>query len=107
MIRHTVLFQIKPNISQDTIENALNLLFGLQKKIPGFLRVAGGKCQFHENKGEIDCLYGFSIDFANEESYKTFLNDPITNPAKDAIINIISQLISLIKNLLIIFLIIL
>jgi hypothetical protein len=83
-----VIFKIKPGVSQEAIDNALRLLFELQKKIPGFLRIAGGKCHFHENKGAIESLYGFSIDFVHEEAYNQFLSDPITHPAKQAIINI-------------------
>lgn len=88
MIRHNVVFKIKSGISQEAVDNALRLLFGLQKKIPGFIRIAGGKCRFHEDKGAIENLYGFSIDFAHEEAYNQFLTDPITHPAKQAIINI-------------------
>jgi hypothetical protein len=87
MIRHNVFFQIHNTTSQDSIANAFNLLFGLKDKIAGFLRIAGGKCNFHENKG-LDHLYGFSIDFANEDAYNTFLTDQITDQAKSAIINI-------------------
>jgi hypothetical protein len=89
MIRHNVLFQIKPTVSQDVIDNAFRLLFGLQGKLPGFIRVAGGKCKFHENRGAVENLYGFSIDFDNEDAYKAFLTDQGTHPAKEALINII------------------
>lgn len=88
MIRHNVIFKVKPGVSQEVIDNALRLLFALQKTLPGFLRVAGGKCHFHENKGAIENLYGFSIDFANQDAYNAFLSDPLTHPAKQAIINI-------------------
>lgn len=87
MIRHNVFFKIHNTTAQDFIDSAFHLLFGLKEKIPGFLRIAGGKCSFYENRGP-DQLYGFSIDFANEDAYNAFLTDPITNPAKSAIINI-------------------
>lgn len=88
MIRHNVLFKIKSTASNDAIDNAYRLLFGLKKHLPDILGITGGKCRFHKNRDESDRLYGFSIDFANEEAYKAFLNDPLTHPAKMAIINI-------------------
>jgi len=89
MIRHNVLFKIKPAVKDEEIHSAFQLLFGLQKVLPGFLRMAAGKCRFFENKGAIERLYGFSIDFEDENAYNTFLNDSLTHPAKEALINII------------------
>lgn len=88
MIRHNIVFQVKPTASKEAIDTAFKLLFDLQKQLPGFIRIAGGQCRFHEGKGAIDNLYGFSIDFEHEDAYRLFLNDSITDPAKSAIINI-------------------
>lgn len=90
MIRHNVLFKIKSGIKDKEIHAALQLVFELQKVLPGFIRVAAGKCRFHKNyPAQVDRLFGFSIDFQDENAYEIFLNDPITHPAKDALINII------------------
>lgn len=90
MIRHNVLFKIKPTVNDEQVHLAFQLLFGLQKVLPGFIRMAAGKCRFHINcPTQVERLYGFSIDFKDENAYNTFLNDPITHPAKNALINII------------------
>lgn len=87
MIRHNVFFKVKSGVTKETIDQAFRLMFDLREKLPGFLRIAGGECRFHENKGAVDRLYGFSIDFADEEAYELFLKDPAAHPAKNAIIN--------------------
>ena len=89
MIRHNVLFKVKPTAKDEEINSAFQLLFGLKKVLPGFIRMAAGKCRFHKNPVHVERLYGFSIDFQYENAYNAFLNDPITHPAKDALINII------------------
>jgi hypothetical protein len=90
MIRHNILFKIKPTIMDDEIHSAFQLLFDLKKVLPGFVRVAAGKCHFHENyPAQVDGLYGFSIDFENEDAYSNFLNNPVTNPAKEAMLKMI------------------
>lgn len=89
MIRHNVLFKIKPTVKDEEIHSAFQLLFGLQSVLPGFLRMAAGRCHFFESKGAIERLYGFSIDFEDENAYNKFLNDPVTHPAKAALIKII------------------
>lgn len=89
MIRHYVLFKVNPEITDVEIDKAFQLLFSLKNKLQGFLRVAAGKCKFHENRGQINRLYGFSIDFKNEEAYNSFLSDPVTHPAKEALLNMI------------------
>jgi hypothetical protein len=89
MIRHNVLFKVKPIVTDEEIQAAFQILFELKKVLPGFLRMAAGKCRFFENKGSIERLYGFSIDFADENAYNNFLNNPVTDFAKATLINII------------------
>ena len=90
MIRHNVLFKIKPDVKDKEIHSAFQLLFELQKVLPGFIRMAAGKCRFHQNyPAQVERLYGFSIDFKDESAYQEFLNNPVTHPAKTALINII------------------
>lgn len=88
MIRHMVLFKVKPFVSQDAIDNAFQWLFELQYKLSGIVSMTGGKCVFHEGKGAGFITHGFCIDFEDEGAYRTFLEDPITHPAKVCILNI-------------------
>lgn len=88
MIRHTVLFKVKPLVSKEAIDNAFRQLAVLKHKLRGIINITGGRCRFHEGKGNNYITHGFCIDFEDEESYNTFLNDPIANPAKSCIINI-------------------
>lgn len=91
MIRHNVLFEIKPTASTDDVEHAFALLFNLKKKIKGFLRAAGGECRVHGNKGSRKRLYGFSIDFNDEDAYNEFLANPITDEAKSSLLKVIDN----------------
>lgn len=88
MITHNVFFNVKKSVSEDAIANAFNLLFNLQSQITGIIRITGGKCHFHERKGEGYFSHGFSIDFEDAEAYKEFFDSPIALPAKTCIMNI-------------------
>ena len=90
MIRHTVVFKVKPTATTAEIENAFNQLINLQHKLRGILKITGGECHFFNNVGNrYTITHGFSIDFDDIDSYNTFVNDPITLPAKQCIINIV------------------
>ena len=88
MITHNVFLNIKPTVSAEAITNAFRLLFQLQNQLPGILRITGGQCQFHERKGEGYFSHGLSIDFEDDDAYKTFFESDIALPAKTALINI-------------------
>ncbi len=88
MITHNVFFNIKNSVSEEAIINAFNSLFKLQNQIPGIIRITGGKCRFHERKGEGYFSHGFSIDFEDGDAYKDFFENTVTIPAKTCIINI-------------------
>lgn len=92
MIRHTVLFKVKAGTPNQVIESAITDFLALKNKLPGILSISGGKCHFHEQKSkdafEAIFTHGFSMDFKDQSAYDTFLNDPVTHPAKDAIVNI-------------------
>lgn len=91
MIRHTVLFEIKPNVSIAEVERAFAVLYDLKPKIPGFLRLAGGPSRLHKGRDTNKRLFGFSIDFANEDAYQQFLTDPIADNAKSGLLNVINK----------------
>lgn len=89
MIRHTIMFKIKPGVSRQVIEDACNDFLALKNKLPGILIMMGGKCDLHEGKGDNIVTHAFSIDFKNKDALNSFLNDPVTDPAKDGILNIV------------------
>ena len=88
MIRHTILFKVKPEVSQQAIDSAFLNLFALQNKLHGIHKIAGGKCNFHRGVVDATITHGFSIDFENDDACNEFLQNPITQPAKDGIVNI-------------------
>jgi hypothetical protein len=88
MIRHTVLFKLKPGVTKTEVEEIFTDIIGLTAKLQGILSITGGTCYFHEQKDEQLFTHGFSIDFANETARDSFLNDAVTHPVKDRIINI-------------------
>lgn len=88
MITHNVFFKVKKTVSEEAIDLAFNLLFQIQNQLPGIIRITGGRCRFHEGKGAGYFTHGFSIDFKDDEAYKDFFENPVTEPAKGCIINI-------------------
>src|SRR3990167_2741223 len=88
MIRHTILFKIKPGISKEAAEMAFANLIALKNKLSGIVTMIGGKCELHEGKGGDIFTHAFSIDFKDREAVNSFLNNPVTHPAKEGIINI-------------------
>ena len=91
MIRHTVFFKVKENTSNQKIESALNDFLELKNKLPGIITMMAGKCGRHEGKGEHLFTHAFSIDFKDQAAYDNFLQNPITHPAKDGIVNIVEN----------------
>ncbi len=89
MIRHTVLFELRSSATELNVKNAFDLLSQLQETLPGFIRLAYGECKFHGGPPTGKKIYGFSIDFANEEAYELFLQSPLANPAKESLLQII------------------
>lgn len=96
MIRHTILFKIRSNISADTVAEAIDGMRALQSKLPGIFSIIGDECHFHDDKsiaffthdiahGATHCI---SIDFTDQKALDEFFNNPITHPAKSAIVNI-------------------
>ena len=63
-------------------------LIALKNKLSGIVTMIGGKCELHEGKGGDIFTHAFSIDFKDREAVNSFLNNPVTHPAKEGIINI-------------------
>jgi hypothetical protein len=90
MIRHTVLFTVKPDVSKQEVESIFTDIVDLSGKLQGILSITGGTCYFHDlkEKGRQPFTHGFSIDFSDEVARDAFLHDSITHPVKDRILNI-------------------
>jgi hypothetical protein len=96
MIRHTILFNVKSNVSTQEIEEALTAMQELGNKLPGIFAINTGECNFHDEKSRIFFAYKMhmgvshtvSIDFMDENALENFFQSPVTHPAKNAIIKI-------------------
>ena len=88
MIRHTVLFKLKPDVSKQEVENIFTDIIGLTTQLNGILAITGGTCYFYDHKHGQPFTHGFSIDFENENARDSFLNDSITHPVKDKIMKV-------------------
>ncbi len=88
MIRHTVLFKLKPDVSKQEIERIFTDIVGLANHLPGILAITGGTCYFHDQKSGRPFTHGFSIDFADQGARDSFLHDAVTHPVKNRIMNV-------------------
>ncbi|NNM59962.1 MAG: Dabb family protein [Legionellales bacterium] len=88
MIRHTILFKVKPSVTKQAIEMAIAHFIALKNKLPGIISFLGGECEFHEESANRRFTHVFFIDFENEATLDTFFHDAVTHPAKEEIIRI-------------------
>jgi hypothetical protein len=90
MIRHTVLFKLKSDVSKLEVERIFTDILGLTNRLVGILAITGGTCYFHDqDEGESQIFsHGFSIDFQDKKSRDAFVNNPITHPVKNNILKI-------------------
>jgi hypothetical protein len=88
MIRHTVLFKLKPDVSKLEVEYIFQDVLSLTNQLSGILSITGGTCFFHDRKDGQPFTHGFSIDFTNQAARDSFLNDSIVNPIKTKIVNV-------------------
>ena len=96
MIRHTIMFNVKSDVSTQEIEAALTAMQELRNKLPGIFAITTGECNFHDEKSRLFFSYKIhmgvshtvSIDFVDENALEDFFQNPVTHPAKNAIIKI-------------------
>lgn len=88
MIRHTVLFQLKSDVSKLEVENAFTQVLDCLSVLPGILAITGGTCYFHENQPRPGFTHGFSIDFQNKTARDAFVHHAAANPIKEHIVKI-------------------
>jgi hypothetical protein len=79
MIRHTVLFKLKPDVSKQDVETIFTDIIGLTGKLDGILAITGGTCFFYDHNKN-------SQPFTHARD--SFLNDSVTHPVKDKIKNL-------------------
>ena len=93
MIRHTILFKTKADVSAKHIQEAMKGFLDLQNKLTGVITMLGGACHFNESvvrdKANKIFTHSISIDFEEKRDIDNFFNNPVTNSAKDGIVNIV------------------
>ena len=75
MIRHVVLFKLKPGVDAKTVDQVLSALKDLQTKIPGILSISTG----HDNSPEglqRGHTHGFTVDFIDAAARDAYLPHP-------------------------------
>ena len=94
MINHIVLFKIKQNIEQDTIDLLENKFFELKNNIPEILEVSGGNNisqeEFHKgfNKGYI-LLFKDVLDLQTylvSKEHKIFVEKYVSKTVEDVLV---------------------
>lgn len=96
MIRHTIMFKVTRNASDDDISEAMAAMQGLQHHLPGIFAINVGECQFHDEKSKFFFTYkmlmgvthAISIDFTDENALEEFFHNPVTKIPKDLVVKI-------------------
>lgn len=92
MIRHTILFKVKQSVSKNEIDSALQSFQLLENKLSGISSIVSGECFFHDEKSTRFFMDGVShavsIDFKDKAALQQFFEDPVTHPAKNAVVNV-------------------
>jgi len=88
MLRHIILFNAKPTVSQTIITQAKAKFLALKNHLPGIVDMMIGECQYHEDN-KLLFSHAICIDFKNQNALEDFFNNPITHPAKNAVIDIV------------------
>lgn len=95
MIRHTILFKIKPGVSSQITHNAIENICALKNKLSGIVSIMGGECTYHSEMSARffkDVMsHSISIDFKDKAAYDAFINDPVTKPAKENLVKIVER----------------
>lgn len=88
MIKHTVLFKMKQDVSQKEIDSIYSEIQDLKNKLPGINSIVGGKCYFIEDSEEkFPVSHGFTIDFVDQSARDDFMTNSVCDKVKDHIIH--------------------
>jgi hypothetical protein len=91
MIFHTVLLDLKPEITAEEVESALGHVRALQQKIPGITGVsAGANLNSGNNQGY---THGFILIFDTEEHFRAYAPHPDHQPVSQELQRICQRII--------------
>ena len=92
MVRHFGVFQFKPEITPEQIDNCFAELVGMVGKIPGLLEIEHGPYQSDEGLNE-DFTHGFIMTFDSLESRDAYLPHPIHEAVKDVVVPCLERVV--------------
>jgi len=92
MVRHFGVFQFKPEITQEQIDNCFAELRGMVGRIPGLLDIEHGPYQSDEGLNE-DFTHGFIMTFDSLESRDAYLPHPIHEAVKDVVVPCLERVV--------------
>ena len=92
MVRHFGVFQFKPGITPEQIDNCFAELQSMVGKIPGLLEIEHGPYQSDEGLNE-DFTHGFIMTFDSLESRDAYLPHPIHEAVKDVVVPCLERVV--------------
>jgi hypothetical protein len=84
MIFHTVLLNLKPGVTAEEVEEALELVRALPQKITGITSVTAG-ANLHTTSNNQGYTYGFLLIFDTEEHFRAYAPHPDHQPVSQAL----------------------
>ena len=75
MIKHIVLFKIRPDVPKEKVEEIFGALGGLKGKIPGILAYSWGAYSSNEGRDR-GYTHGFVMDFESVAARDAYLPHP-------------------------------
>lgn len=96
MIRHNIVFKVKPGTSDDEIASAIEGFRQHERTLNKVFSIIGDTCHFHDEKSTVFFMHNMprgathciSIDFFNRQALDDFFANPDLLPAKEAIVAI-------------------
>jgi len=92
MVRHFGVFQFKPEITPEQIDNCFAELRGMVGKIPGLLDIEHGPYDSDEGLNE-EFTHGFIMTFDSLESRDAYLPHPIHEAVKDVVVPCLERVV--------------
>lgn len=92
MVRHFGVFQFKPEITPEQIDNCFAELRGMVGKIPGLLDVEHGPYQSDEGLNE-NFTHGFIMTFDSLESRDAYLPHPVHEAVKEVVVPCLERVV--------------
>lgn len=92
MIRHFGMFQFKPEITDDQIDECFSEMSGMVGKIPGFVNMEYGPYESPEGLNE-GFTHGFIMTFDSPESRDKYLPHPEHERVKEIVVPRLERLV--------------